>query len=98
MLVFASSYLKMTRGMRYKHQRRVKKSLRRDATNVQASTAQSATLLDTGSLQSELSSLDSSNVTTRASSDDNNIEPISRQRKKISKYLSAAAALKNLAA
>ena len=76
----------------------MQKSLGGNAANVQASTAQSATLLNTGRLQSELSSLDGSDVATRASADDNNIEPRSHQNQEIDNYLSAAAALKNLAA
>lgn len=97
MLVFASSYLQMKGPKRYTHQGRVQKRLGRNAAHVQASTAQGATLLDTGSLQSQLSSLDGSDVTTRTSTDHNNIEPRSRQGREIDKYLSAAAALKNLA-
>ena len=76
----------------------MQKRLGWNAAHVQASTAQGATLLDTGSLQSQLSSLDGSDVTTRTSTDHNNIEPRSRQGREIDKYLSAAAALKNLAA
>lgn len=76
----------------------MEKSLRGDATHVQASTAQRAALLNASRLQSQLSGLDGGNVTAWTTADDDNIEPKTREGAENGQYLSAAAALKHLAA
>ena len=57
------------------HQRGVKKSLGGNATNIQASTTQSTSLFNTSSLQTELSSLNSGNITTGTTTNNDNIKP-----------------------
>lgn len=94
---FASSYLFISSRYNKIHKRGVKKSLRRNAANVQARTTKSTTLFNASRLQSHLGSLDRCYIATRTSSDDNDIEsntviPTGEPN------LSAAAALKHLAA
>lgn len=51
----------------------VQHGLGRDATDVEAGTSESATLLDTGGLETELSGLDGGDVATRTTADDDDI-------------------------
>ena len=52
----------------------VKQRLRRDTTNVQASATQRTTLFDTCDLKAQLGSLDGSDVSARASANNDKIE------------------------
>ena len=56
------------------HKRGVQKSLRRNAAHIQTGTAQSTTLFDTSGLQSKLSSFNGRHISSRASSDHDNIK------------------------
>eukprot|EP00760_Papus_ankaliazontas_P007791 PhM_4_TR13531/c0_g1_i1/m.76495 len=56
-----------------KHVRRIEKSLRRNATDVEARTAESTTALNARSLEAKLRSLNGSDVTTWATTDDDHV-------------------------
>lgn len=75
MVFFASSYLRITHETHDTHQRRMQKSLRGDASNVQARASQLSALLDTRRLQTHLSRLNGSHISTRTSTDDHHVEP-----------------------
>lgn len=59
----------------------MKQCLRRDATNVQTGTTKGSTFLDASGLEAELRGLDSGNVTTRATANNDDVVVIvSRSR------------------